>query len=77
MTSALGLAPASVPVRDLGELLDAAQIAERCYYGKCKGRWAREEMMRLLPDRVVMVAGIKCWYEADVRLAIANSRGTY
>lgn len=63
-------------VRDLGELLDAGQIAERCFYGKCKARWAREEMMRLLPNRVVNVAGVKCWYEADVRAAIAASRGT-
>lgn len=64
-----------VPVRDLGELLNAAQIAERCYYGKCTARWAREEMLRLLPDKVVKVAGVKCWYELDVRHAIAASRG--
>ena len=60
------------PVADLGRLLSAAEIAAELYAGRASAKWVAARMPR---DRMVKVGKRHCWFEADARQAMADSRG--
>ena len=71
--AALRIEPA-MPV-DLGELLNAQEIAALFYKGRVTTRWVRERMAELLPTKHVKVGRERAWYAGEVRAAIAANRG--